>query len=209
MIFACHADQVLRILEDMTELERDTLGHFPYQANRAILHVDQALLPRQQRAWAGWNYHIPAAADQPVAVTYDLNRLQRLGSPRPICLTLNHQAPIDPVAISYRLWTTSTLCSAPERSVHSSRTHALMASIGPTTVELIGDMDSTKMVFAVRLPYVAISARRLIHAKLSLPGIRPTSALPPDNPSVYLPTGVLVPGSGRAAAVGPAIAVVV
>jgi predicted NAD/FAD-binding protein len=96
VILACHADQALRILEDASAEERAILGHFSYQKNRAILHTDSTLLPQNRRAWASWNYRIPRDHDRPVAVTYDLNRLQSLGAARPICLTLNDQDRIDP-----------------------------------------------------------------------------------------------------------------
>lgn len=95
VILACHADQALQILHDARDVERELLGHFPYQANRTILHVDTSFLPRSRRAWASWNYHIPAEANEPVAVTYDVNRLQSLGAPQPICVTLNYQDRID------------------------------------------------------------------------------------------------------------------
>ena len=55
-----------------------------------MLHTDPSLLPRRRRAWASWNYHIPAADGQPVALTYDVNRLQGLGAPQPVCVTLNN-----------------------------------------------------------------------------------------------------------------------
>ena len=103
VILACHADQALRILEDASPAEREVLGQFSYQKNRAILHVDSGLLPRRRRAWASWNYHIPAEDDQPVAVTYDLNRLQSVGATRPICLTLNYHERIEPSGVIQEL----------------------------------------------------------------------------------------------------------
>ena len=66
------------------------------------MHTDAGLLPRRPRAWASWNYHLPADDDKPVAVTYDVNRLQRLGAPGPICVTLNYA---DQVADAHRLRT--------------------------------------------------------------------------------------------------------
>ena len=48
VIFACHADQVLNILQDASDVEREVLERFPYQANRAILHVDTSFLPRSR-----------------------------------------------------------------------------------------------------------------------------------------------------------------
>ena len=95
VVFACHADQTLAILEDPTEEEQRILGHFEYQLNRAIVHTDESLLPKRRRAWASWNYHIPAKMDSSVTVTYDLNRLQGLEAPGPICVTLNDDGCID------------------------------------------------------------------------------------------------------------------
>lgn len=43
VVFACHADQTLRILKDgkgITEEEKDVLGGFTFSANRALLHSD-------------------------------------------------------------------------------------------------------------------------------------------------------------------------
>jgi predicted NAD/FAD-binding protein len=104
VVFATHADQTLRIIgDDLTDAEREVLGAFSYQRNEAVVHTDSRLLPRRRRAWASWNYHIPKASDQPVGVTYDVNRLQRLGAPEPICVTLNHTDRIDASKIHARI----------------------------------------------------------------------------------------------------------
>ena len=95
VVLACHADQALAMLSDANESEHEVLRGFPYQMNTAILHTDQSVLPRHRRAWASWNYHIPAQPTDQVSVTYDLNRLQRLGLPGPLCLTLNSNCDID------------------------------------------------------------------------------------------------------------------
>lgn len=89
VVFATHADQTLKLLENPTEAEREVLGAFPYQRNECLLHTDRSALPRRRRAWASWNYHIPATEGQPVALTYDVNRLQGLGVGQPVCITLN------------------------------------------------------------------------------------------------------------------------
>ncbi len=95
LVLASHADQSLRILSDATESERDVLSGFPYQANTAVLHTDESVLPQRRRAWASWNYHISEKVANHASVTYDLNRLQRLGLPGPLCLTLNPGMAID------------------------------------------------------------------------------------------------------------------
>jgi predicted NAD/FAD-binding protein len=53
------------------------------------------LLPHTRRAWASWNYRIPREEGRPVALTYNLNRLQGHSSPEPICVTLNDTQSID------------------------------------------------------------------------------------------------------------------
>ena len=45
------------MLSDPDRVERATLGAIRYQPNRATLHTDTRLLPRNRRAWASWNYH--------------------------------------------------------------------------------------------------------------------------------------------------------
>jgi predicted NAD/FAD-binding protein len=99
VVFASHADQTLKLLADATAQERQILRAFPYQSNAAILHTDWTLLPKRKRAWASWNYHIPANVAQAAAVTYDLSRLQRHNSSQPILLTLNDTANINPAKI--------------------------------------------------------------------------------------------------------------
>ncbi len=103
VVFAAHADQVLEMLVDADPLERKLLRAFPYQKNDAVLHTDTRLLPARRRAWASWNYHVPREQNQPVAVTYDLRRLQRIDAPQPILLTLNPGDRVDPARIVRRL----------------------------------------------------------------------------------------------------------
>lgn len=94
VVLATHAPQSLRLLANPTRLERQVLGAFAYQRNLAILHTDHTQLPRSRRAWASWNYRVGRDPNHSATVTYDLNRLQRLGAPGPICLTLNPATPI-------------------------------------------------------------------------------------------------------------------
>ncbi|NIL97202.1 MAG: NAD(P)-binding protein [Planctomycetales bacterium] len=103
VVLATHADQALKMLVDADRCERETLQAFPYQENEAVLHTDTSLLPRRRRAWASWNYHVPDDPSRPVAVTYDLSRLQGLDSPSPICVTLNPARPLAPARVLRRM----------------------------------------------------------------------------------------------------------
>lgn len=89
VVFATHADQTLHLLADADSMEREILSAFTYQPNHAVLHTDESLLPTRRRAWASWNYHKAIEHSVCASVTYDLNRLQSLGLPGPLCLTLN------------------------------------------------------------------------------------------------------------------------
>jgi uncharacterized protein len=99
---ACHSDQALRLLSDPTEAEKSVLGAVPYQPNEAVLHTDSRLLPRRRLAWAAWNYHIRTGNAGPVALTYNMNILQRLDAPDPFLVTLNRTQEIDPEKIILR-----------------------------------------------------------------------------------------------------------
>jgi predicted NAD/FAD-binding protein len=103
VFLACHADQALRLLADPSPAERAILGAMPYQPNEAILHTDASLLPRARRAWAAWNYHVPARPQDGVALTYNMNILQRLRSRHTFCVTLNRSELIDPSRVLARV----------------------------------------------------------------------------------------------------------
>lgn len=97
VVLACHSDQALAMLAAPSVAEREILEALPYQDNQVVLHTDTRLLPRRQRARASWNYRIDGRADDArVSVTYDMNRLQRLTSETPFCVTLNDSEVIDP-----------------------------------------------------------------------------------------------------------------
>jgi predicted NAD/FAD-binding protein len=95
VVFACHGDQVLPLLADAREREREILAGFTTTTNTVWLHSDASVLPAQPRARASWNYRLAAAADAAPTVTYDLNRLQGLTTPEQYCVTLNPGGGID------------------------------------------------------------------------------------------------------------------
>ena len=98
-VIATHSDQALDMLDDPTDDESTILGAIPYQENQAVLHCDETLLPSKRAAWASWNYHIPKEDLGRVAVTYDMNILQRIGAPKELCVSLNLAKAIDPKKI--------------------------------------------------------------------------------------------------------------
>jgi len=91
VVFACHSDQTLALLADAADAERKILSRFGYQPNRAVLHTDTSLLPRNRDAWAAWNYiaGVGGPDAKPVSVTYLINKLQPLPFSSPVMVTLN------------------------------------------------------------------------------------------------------------------------
>jgi predicted NAD/FAD-binding protein len=101
VVFACHGDQVLPLLADPTDTERDVLSNFTTTRNETVLHTDSSLLPRRRNARASWNYHIGSRGR--VTVTYHMNRLQGFDLPEDYCVTLNADGRIDPSKVIRRI----------------------------------------------------------------------------------------------------------
>jgi len=91
VIFASHADETLALLKTPTPEEFEFLKAFPYQKNDGYLHQDERLMPQRRRAWASWNTLIEKEYkfENPVCVTYWMNRLQNIPLKFPLFITLN------------------------------------------------------------------------------------------------------------------------
>jgi predicted NAD/FAD-binding protein len=102
IVMACHSDQALAILGyTATDAQREVLSAIRYQPNRAVLHTDAALLPRDEKLWSAWNYFAGSGepGEQPVAVSYLINKLQPLPFKTPVVVTLNPAREPDPSKI--------------------------------------------------------------------------------------------------------------
>ncbi|MDA8296600.1 MAG: FAD-dependent oxidoreductase [Actinomycetota bacterium] len=96
VVLAAHSDQSLAMLADPSPEECSVLGAMRYRDNVATLHRDARVLPRRRRVWASWNYHLPPGGSATPTVTYWMNRLQRIASSTPLCVSLNRSEVIDP-----------------------------------------------------------------------------------------------------------------
>jgi len=133
VIIATHSDEALALLGDASDAEASILGAIGYQENHAVLHTDASVLPRHKRAWAAWNYHLPALAGvaQPAAaLTYNMNILQSLkpapdadGNRAVYCVSLNPapgaidpQRVIDEYRYSHPIYSAASIAASARRA---------------------------------------------------------------------------------------------
>lgn len=97
VLFATHPPQTLKILDNPNTLVQLVLASFTYQKNTAVLHWDKSVLPKQESAWAAWNYKLKRNNnfEQAVSVSYLINDLQPLPVTKPIIVSLNPLDDID------------------------------------------------------------------------------------------------------------------
>lgn len=88
-VLSCHSDQALHMLKDASEEERAVLSAFPYAPNKAYLHQDESLMPKNKKTWSSWNY-LTTTKDGRVVLTYWMNKLQpSIGQDQNYFVTLN------------------------------------------------------------------------------------------------------------------------
>ena len=102
VVFACHSDQALALLDAPSANEQEILGAIRYASNDVVLHTDTRLLPQRRKAWASWNYRLGDEQQVPAALTYDMNILQGIDAPVTFCVSLNQTDLIAPEKIIAR-----------------------------------------------------------------------------------------------------------
>jgi len=102
VVLAGHSDQQLSLLgTEASVAEREILSAVRYQDNRAILHTDARLLPRDRSLWSAWNYVSGEGSvdERPVSVGYLINKLQPLPVETPVVVSLNPFREPDPAKV--------------------------------------------------------------------------------------------------------------
>lgn len=127
VVVAAHSNQALRMLARPSAAEEEILGSIEYRPNPAILHTDDSVLPSRPRAWASWNYRIPRSAERPVAVTYNMTKLQTLPTEEAYCVSLNLDAEIDPATTLRSFDFEHPLFT--ERAVAAQKRHAEISGV--------------------------------------------------------------------------------
>lgn len=88
VIFALHAPDALKLLDDPSEEEKEILGTFVYKDNDALLHNDTDVLYPDKKIYAAWNYKNNQSRDA-VTLSYWINRLQNLQTKKEYFVSLN------------------------------------------------------------------------------------------------------------------------
>lgn len=88
VVFAVHAPDVLRLLDDASATEREVLGAFSYKMNDAVLHNDEGVLYPDKKIYAAWNYKT-GSNNEAVTLSYWINKLQNLHSKKEYFVSLN------------------------------------------------------------------------------------------------------------------------
>ena len=97
VVFACHSDEALTLLQDASDAELGALSAIRYQTNLAVLHKDPSFMPRRKACWASWVYNSNGDGEEPaVSVTYWMNSLQGIDKQYPLFVTLNPAREISP-----------------------------------------------------------------------------------------------------------------
>ncbi|MCV6823099.1 MULTISPECIES: NAD(P)/FAD-dependent oxidoreductase [Halocynthiibacter] len=95
VIFACHSDQALKLLQNPTPDEIAALSAIRFQDNEVILHRDETQMPLRRSVWSSWVYRANSTKDEPkIGVTYWMNRLQAIPENDPLFVSLNPLKPV-------------------------------------------------------------------------------------------------------------------
>ena len=95
VVFACHSDDALKMLEAPSAEEKAILGALRYQDNRAVLHADASVMPKRRNCWASWVYSTDRVRQEdPVGVTYWMNSLQPIPQDDLLLGSLNPTRPL-------------------------------------------------------------------------------------------------------------------
>ncbi len=89
VVLATHADQALALLEQPDPLQRELLAPWNYSTNSITLHTDSSVMPPLRKIWSSWNYVRRQGSESRVTMTYYMNRLQNLDTPKHYFVTLN------------------------------------------------------------------------------------------------------------------------
>ncbi len=99
VIFACHADRALSIIDEPSEEEINILSAIPFEPNHVVVHTDESIMHSNRQSWASWNTEVPTKLNPAISgccsANYWMNSLQSLPIQTNVFTTLNSHKSID------------------------------------------------------------------------------------------------------------------
>jgi predicted NAD/FAD-binding protein len=91
VVFACHADEAVKMIDQNNLDSISVLKNFQYQNNKIIVHSDTSFMPQEKKCWASWVYLSEEKEDNSssVSLSYWMNNLQAIDPNYPLIVTLN------------------------------------------------------------------------------------------------------------------------
>ncbi len=89
LVIATHADQALKLLQNPTKEEKIILSVFEYTNNKAYLHSDPSMMPKNKKTWSSWNFIKDQKDKNAFTLTYWMNNLQKLQTKKNYFVTIN------------------------------------------------------------------------------------------------------------------------
>jgi len=100
VIFACHADQALKLLDSPSKQEQAILECIQFETNHMTIHTDESIMHPNKLSWASWNTEVPNQYKlntlKCCTANYWMNCLQTLPTKKNIFASLNSHQTIDP-----------------------------------------------------------------------------------------------------------------
>ena len=90
-IICTHPPEAVKMLRNCNPQTKELLCRFKFQENKAVLHLDESVLPDKKIAWSAWNYTSTKSDDgkDKISVSYLINKLQPLPYKQSVIVTLN------------------------------------------------------------------------------------------------------------------------
>ena len=88
IIFSIHPEKILEIENDFDNKIISILNLFKTSKNKAYLHCDKSLMPKNRKVWSSWNVFSDKKMNK-VSLTYWMNKLQNIDNNYPLFVTLN------------------------------------------------------------------------------------------------------------------------
>lgn len=130
VIFACHADEALSLIDEALPEEKRLLSPFKYQVNNTILHTDESIMPKNKRVWSSWNYRMEnKEGSLKTSTIYWMNNLQKVSNQKNYFVSINDPKNVDPSKILFEVDYTHPIFSV--TAYNAQRELQLLNQSGP------------------------------------------------------------------------------